>query len=519
MAHLYLDGNSLTIYQAYNAEKYNHILTLSRDAIKRISASRKLVERWLASNEVIYGVTTGFGEFATVKIPPEKIFELQINLIRSHSAGTGEPLPPNIVRLMMLLRANALAKGYSGVRRETVETLLHFFNLGLIPFVPSKGSVGSSGDLVQLAHLVLAMTGEGQFLVRGKVEKASNVLKRNRIHPLKLGAKEGLALVNGTQMMGAYAVHCVHEARMLSKVFDITGALSVEALRGTDTAFDERIQALRPYKGQRESARNIRILMRNSEIRKSHLVDDPRVQDAYSIRCMPQVHGAIRDTIDFVARQVEIEINSATDNPLIIPEDGIHLEGGNFHGEPLALALDYLGIALSEFANISERRIERMVNGQLSGLPKFLSKNGGLNSGMMIAQYTAASLVSENKVLAHPASVDSIPTSANQEDHNSMGSIAAQKCYEILENVWRVAAIELLVACQAVDFSREKSSGDYGNFMKCGIGTQAVYETVRRKIPHLHRDRILHKDIELALDLVKSGEVILAAEKYVGSLN
>ncbi|MGB9591827.1 MAG: histidine ammonia-lyase, partial [Candidatus Kryptoniota bacterium] len=440
-------------------------------------------------------------------------------LIRSHSAGTGEPLPSNIVRLMMLLRANALAKGYSGVRRETVETLLQLFNLGLVPFIPSKGSVGSSGDLVQLAHLVLAMTGEGQFIVKGKLAKASNVLRRNNIKLLELSAKEGLALVNGTQMMGAYAVHCVYEAKLLSKIFDITGAMSVEALRGTDTAFDERIQKLRPYSGQRESARNVRMLMRNSEIRKSHLRNDPRVQDAYSIRCMPQVHGAIRDTIDFVRHQVEIEINSATDNPLIIPEDEIHLEGGNFHGEPLALALDYLGIALSEFASISERRIERMVNGQLSGLPKFLSENGGLNSGMMIAQYTAASLVSENKVFAHPASVDSIPTSANQEDHNSMGSIAAQKCYQILENVWRVAAIELLVACQAVDFSRKQTPEYSGNVMKCGVGTQAVYEAVRKKIPHLNRDRVLHKDIELTLELIKSGEIILAAEKAVGSLS
>jgi Histidine ammonia-lyase len=286
MARLYLDGNSLTIEKAYSAEKYNHTLVLSREAIKRMSASRNLVKKWLSSNEVIYGVTTGFGEFATVKIPPAKIFELQTNLIRSHSAGTGEPLPPHIVRLMMLLRANALAKGYSGVRKETVETLLQLFNRKLIPFIPSKGSVGSSGDLVQLAHLVLAMTGEGQFLVSGKPVKAFNVLRRNNIKPLQLSAKEGLALVNGTQMMGAYAVHCVYEAKLLSKIFDITGALSVEALRGTDIPFDERIQKLRPYQGQKESARNVRKLMRNSEIRKSHLKNDPRVQDAYSIRCM-----------------------------------------------------------------------------------------------------------------------------------------------------------------------------------------------------------------------------------------
>ncbi|MCL4538491.1 MAG: histidine ammonia-lyase [Bacteroidetes bacterium] len=514
---LTIDGSSLTIESAYLAEKARVRLSLSPAAVRNMERSRRQVEKWLAGDEVIYGVTTGFGEFATVKIPHEKIKELQANLIRSHSAGTGDPLPPDIVRLIILLRANALAKGFSGIRPLVVRQLLKIFNLNLVPFIPAKGSVGSSGDLVQLAHLVLALMGEGSFVVDGRLVPAAGMLKRHGLSPVSLTAKEGLALVNGTQMMGAFAVHCTYEAAQMAKIFDITGALSVEALRGTDVAFDERIHKLRPYAGQQTAARNVRRLLKGSEIRKSHLHDDPRVQDAYSLRCMPQVHGAVRDTIGFCERQVNIEINSATDNPLIFPKDGVHLEGGNFHGEPLALAMDYLAIGLSEYANISERRIERMVNGQLSGLPKFLSEDGGLNSGMMIAQYTAASLVSENKVLAHPASVDSIPTSANQEDHNSMGSVAAQKCYQVVENVWRVAAIELLVSCQAIDFSRK--IGGNGKLLSAGKGTEAVYRLVRDNISHLGKDRILHSDIEKALGLLKSGLVISTAEKSAGRLD
>ena len=516
MSELLVDGENLTIESAYLAEKNKSRVRLSRTARRRMLESRKLVETWLEGDEAIYGVTTGFGEFATVKIPHDKIRDLQVNLIRSHSAGTGSPLGPEIVRLIILLRANAIAKGFSGARPDVVEKLLEIFNAGLIPFIPSKGSVGSSGDLVQLAHLVLALIGEGSFIIDGKMVPAAEILKTNGIEPLRLTAKEGLALVNGTQMMGAFAVHCVYESVQLSKIFDVTGALSVEALRGTDVAFDDRIHKLRPYRGQIASARNVRRILKGSEIRQSHLHNDSRVQDAYSLRCMPQVHGAVRDTIEFCRKQVNVELNSATDNPLIIAADGTHLEGGNFHGEPLALVCDFLAIGLSEFANIAERRVERMVNGQLSGLPKFLCEDGGLNSGMMIAQYTAASLVSENKVLAHPASVDSIPTSANQEDHNSMGSIAAQKCYQVLENVWRVAAIELLVGCQAVDFSRKLSGNNHE--LKCGRGTEKVYQLVRRHIPHLESDRVLHKDIEQSLALLKSGALIDTIEKEIGEL-
>ncbi|MFN3134985.1 MAG: histidine ammonia-lyase [Candidatus Kryptonium sp.] len=516
-----VDGETLTPEKVYNVAVNFAPVKLSQNAISKMRKSRQLVERWIQKNETIYGVTTGFGDFATVRIEKDKIEKLQQNLICSHSAGAGEPLPPEVVRAMMLLRANALAKGYSGVRVETVEMLLNFLNNHITPIIPSQGSVGSSGDLVQLAHLALAMMGEGDVWVGKDIEpsnlkrmKSAIALKKFGFKPLKLSAKEGLALINGTQMMTAYACLIVKQAKELCKIADIAASLSIEALKGTDKAFDERIHKLRPYPGQQKVARNILRMMKNSEIRLSHLYDDPRVQDAYSLRCVPQIHGASRDAIDYVYNIVSIEINSATDNPLIFPEDEIHLEGGNFHGQPIALAMDFIAIALSEIANVSERRIERLVNAQLSGLPKFLTTQGGLNSGLMIAQYTAASLVSENKVLSHPASVDSIPTSANQEDHNSMGSIAAQKAYRVLKNVQTVLAIEIMCAVQGIDFARVDSKT--GKLMKCGVGTQAAYEFVRGKIKHLDEDRILHDDILKALEIVKSGEIIKVVEKAIG---
>lgn len=514
-----IDGETLTPEKVFDVAVNFAPVKLSPDAISKIQKSRKLVESWVEKNETIYGVTTGFGDFATVKIEKDEIEKLQQNLIFSHSAGAGEPLPPEVVRAMMLLRANALAKGYSGVRVETVNMLIDLLNHHITPIIPSQGSVGSSGDLVQLAHLVLAMMGKGDVWIGADVKnlkkvKAYTALKKFGLKPIKLSAKEGLALINGTQMMTAYACLIVKQAKDLCKIADIAASLSIEALKGTDRAFDERIHKLRPYQGQQKVARNILRMMRNSEIRLSHLYDDPRVQDAYSLRCVPQIHGASRDAIDYVYNIVSIEINSATDNPLIFPEDGVHLEGGNFHGQPIALAMDFIAIALSELANVSERRIERLVNSQLSGLPKFLTVQGGLNSGLMIAQYTAASLVSENKVLSHPASVDSIPTSANQEDHNSMGSISAQKAYRILKNVQTVIAIEIMCAAQGIDFA--KVDPKTGKIMKCGVGSQAAYEFIRRKIKHLDEDRILHDDIIKALEIVKTGEIIKAVEDAIG---
>ncbi|KAB2922180.1 MAG: histidine ammonia-lyase [Bacteroidetes bacterium] len=511
MSSLSLSGSSLTIPALYAAANDPAaVIALAPSAVKAMKRSRRLVEEWLERDEVIYGVTTGFGEFANVRIPFDKIELLQSNLIKSHAAGAGDPLPPDVVRAMMVLRVNALAKGFSGIRPETVQFIVRFFNAGFVPVVPSKGSVGSSGDLVQLAHLVLTMMGYGQVTDRtGKLLSSRAALKRARLAPLRLTAKEGLALINGTQMMTAYAALIIHEGLQLMKTADIACALSVEALKGTDTAFDERIHRLRPYPGQLASARNLRRLMKGSEIRESHRHNDDRVQDAYSLRCAPQVHGASRDALTYVADKVTVEINSANDNPLIFPDEKEHLEGGNFHGQPMALAMDFAGIALAELANISERRTERMVNGALSRLPRFLTKNGGLNSGLMIAQYTAASLVSENKVLAHPASVDSIPTSANQEDHNSMGSIAAQKCRRILRNAQTVLAIELMTAAQGVDFHAP---------LRCGTGTGAAYRAVRAVVPFLDHDRILHDDIRAVNRIVRSGGVLRTVERAAGRL-
>ncbi len=518
-----LDGSQLTIPEVFNLANKTARAKLNSTAKQKILRARKLVDGWTNTGEVVYGVTTGFGEFANVLINAEDIEQLQENLIFSHAAGAGDPLPEEVVRAMMALRVNALAKGFSGIRLSTVELLIEMLNRDIIPVIPSQGSVGASGDLVQLAHLVLAMMGKGKInpkgngkSIRDKFIDSSVVLRKNGLRPIHLTAKEGLALINGTQMMTAYAALAVHQAKLLAKIADIAASISVEALRGSDTAFDERIHRLRPYKGQLAVAKNMRRLMYGSELRESHRHNDTRVQDAYSMRCIPQVHGASRDAIDYVYDKVSIEINSANDNPLIFPEDGIHLEGGNFHGQPIALAMDFLAIALSELANISERRIERLVNGSLSGLPRFLTPDGGLNSGLMIAQYTAASLVSENKVLAHPASVDSIPTSANQEDHNSMGSISAQKAWRVLKNAQTVLAIELLCACQGMDFARILEDK---RPLKAGAGTEVAYQFVRKRIKHLDRDRVLYNDIQKTLRLVLDGSILPVVEKKTGKLD
>jgi len=516
-----LDGNQLTIPEVFDLSNQTASAKLSSMAKRNIKRARKLVEQWTHDGQIVYGVTTGFGEFANVHVKTEDIEQLQENLIFSHAAGAGDPLPEEVVRAMMALRVNALAKGFSGIQLSTVELLIEMLNRNVIPVIPSQGSVGASGDLVQLAHLVLAMMGKGEIFQKNNGKKykfidSRTALRNHGLRPVRLTAKEGLALINGTQMMTAYAALAVYQSKILAKTADIAASMSVEALRGSDTAFDERIHRLRPYKGQLAAAKNMRRLMRGSELRESHRRNDTRVQDAYSIRCIPQVHGASRDAIDYVYDNVAIEINSANDNPLIFPEDGIHLEGGNFHGQPMALAMDFLAIALSELANISERRIERLVNGSLSGLPRFLTSNGGLNSGLMIAQYTAASLVSENKVLAHPASVDSIPTSANQEDHNSMGSISAQKAWRVLKNTQTVLAIEILCASQGMDFARILNAGKPH---RAGAGTEAAYQFIRRHIQHLHRDRVLYHDIQRALKIVLGGSLLPEVEKRIGTLD
>lgn len=513
---LKIDGRSLTLDQIEFFINENPVVSLTAESKNKVNKARALIDKWVETDKVIYGVTTGFGEFANVKISHEKLEKLQENLIVSHSTGVGENLPPLIVKIMMLLRVNALARGHSGIKLSTLDLLISMINNNIIPVIPSQGSVGSSGDLAPLSHLVLAMIGKGKVqLVKNindenagntKIVSASSAFKKFKLNRVKLAAKEGLALINGTQMMTAFASYICVNARKLVKLADTSAALSHEALRATDKAYDKRLHELRPFAGQLNAAENMLKLISGSEIRKSHMENDPRVQDSYSTRCIPQIHGASRDAVDYVCSRVEIELNSVNDNPLIFPEQGDHLEGGNFHGQPMALAMDFMAIALSELASVSERRIERLVNGSLSMLPRFLTKEGGLNSGLMISQYTAAALVSENKVLSHPASVDSIPTSANQEDHNSMGSISSRKCYQILNNVQTVIAIEFMTAAQGVEFLKP---------LKCGKGTDAAYKTIRKSVPPLNNDRVLHTDIQKVLGLVKGGQLLKEVEKAV----
>lgn len=503
-----IDGSNLTIENSVRVVKDDKKIVLKPSAAKKINASRKLVDEWIEKDEVIYGITTGFGEFKDIKIPKSDRLKLQCNLILSHSAGVGSYIPDFIVRLMILFRINSLAKGYSGVRLELVDFLIKFFNSGIIPLIPSQGSVGSSGDLAPLSHLALALIGEGHCKYQGKVLSSKSALKKCGLKPIQLHSKEGLALINGTQMMSAYLCMAIYEARVLSKLADLSGSLSLEALRGTWKAFSENLHKVRPHKGQGQSAANLRKILKGSKIMASHK-DCDKVQDAYSLRCMPQVHGAVKDTIDYCSLVLEIEINSVTDNPLIFPETREHLEGGNFHGEPIALVSDFLTIAISELGNISERRTARLVDGSISGLPRFLTDKGGLNSGLMIAQYTAAALASENKVLSHPASVDSIPTSANQEDHNSMGSIASRKCFSAVNNVKKIITIEFLCAVQGIDFLRPLQSGK---------GGEAAYKFIRKNSSHIDEDVIIENEITNMSSIIFDPEFLEYVEKHTGTL-
>ncbi len=505
-----ITGNNLTVENSVRIVITNQSISLSRSSVNKINSSRRLVEKWIANDEIIYGITTGFGEFKDVKISKKDLDALQKNLLLSHSAGVGKYIPDYIVRLMMLFRINSLALGYSGVRLELINHLIKIFNSGIIPLVPSQGSVGSSGDLAPLAHLSLAVIGEGYCKIDNEITESGTALKRKKIAPLPLTAKEGLAMINGTQMMSAYLCKSVYDAEYLSRAADISGSLSLDALRGTDKAFSERLHKVRPHKGQMSSAKNLRKLLQGSEIMKSHK-DCGKVQDAYSLRCMPQVHGAVKDTINYCRKILQIEINSVTDNPLIFPESGEHIAGGNFHGEPLALAGDFLAIAISELGNISERRTARLLDGNLSGLPRFLVDPGkaGLNSGLMISQYTAAALVSENKVLCHPASVDSIPTSANQEDHNSMGSVSTRKCYDVINNAKKIIAIEFLCATQGIDFLRP---------LKSGKGCEEAYIYIRKKVKHLSEDVITGDLILKMTELIFNEKFLESVENKTGKL-
>ncbi|MBS1518217.1 MAG: histidine ammonia-lyase [Bacteroidetes bacterium] len=504
-----IDGNNLTVENSADIVLNGMKISLHNDSEKRINASRELVEEWIKKDEVIYGVTTGFGEFKDINISQKDLKILQRNLILSHSAGVGKFVPDLIAKLMLLFRINSLAKGNSGVRMELIRTLISIFNSDIIPLIPSRGSVGSSGDLSPLSHLALLVIGEGNCKLNGKITGCRTALKKFNIKPLELHAKEGLALINGTQMMSAYLCKSVYDAEYLSRLADIAGSMSLEALRGTNKAFSEKIQSVRPHPGQKKSASNLRRLLKGSEIMKSHK-NCGKVQDAYSLRCMPQVHGAVKDTISHCRKVLEIEINSATDNPLLFPGSGEHIEGGNFHGEPLAFIADFLAIAVSELGNISERRTARLLDGNLSGLPRFLISEGGLNSGLMISQYTAASLVSENKVLCHPASVDSIPTSANQEDHNSMGAFSAIKCFDVVNNVKNIISIEFLCSSQGIDFLRP---------LKSGAGTEAAYSYIRKYSGHVNKDTVTGDLILSMSGIIYNKEFMKEVEKHSGKLN
>lgn len=504
---LIIDGESLRLEDIIKVAVEKESIALSSISKEKVEVSREYVNKIIENNEVVYGVTTGFGKFCNVNISSQDTRDLQVNLIRSHSAGVGEYLSEDAVRAMMLLRANALAKGYSGIRYSTLQTLIDMLNKGVIPRVPSQGSLGASGDLVPLAHMVLVMIGEGEALYKGRVMPGKEAMQLAGIMPVTLEAKEGLALINGTQAMTAIGSLALAEAINLSRIADISAALTFEALNGVIDAFDENVNLVRPHKGQIECARNMRKLLEGSQF-VTHQ-GNPKVQDAYTLRCIPQVHGAVRDALEHIKEIVEIEMNSATDNPLIFPESDVVISGGNFHGEPIAINMDYMGIAVSELASIAERRIERLVNPSLNeGLPAFLVDNGGLNSGLMIAQYTAASLVSENKTLATPASVDSIPSSANQEDHVSMGTIAARKARRIVENTRNVLAIELLCAAQAIDLRLKENKE-----REIGKGTKIIWETIREYVPVLTEDKILNNDIKKLSWLIINRKLVTEIEQ------
>ena len=503
---LLLDGSRLTLEKLDELLGHPLHVELSDSVWSRMQASCSTVQKLCAGDKAAYGINTGFGHLCNTRIPSDQLERLQTNLIESHAVGVGDPVPPELVRWMILFKLHALSFGVSGISRTTVECLIKLLNADILPVVPSQGSLGASGDLAPLAHMVLPLIGRGYVRVDGVQESAADALKRFGIETVTLGPKEGLAFINGTQMMAAYAAACVVRARRLAKHADVFATLSLESIKGSARPFDARMHALRPHPGALASAGNVRNMMAGSEILESH-ADCDRVQDPYSLRCVPAVHGASRDSIEHVAGITEREINSVTDNPLLI--DGEVFSGGLFHGQPLALGLDYLAIALAELASISERRIYLLLGG-MEGLPVSLMKDTGLNSGFMLPQYTAAALVSENKGLCMPSSVDSIPTSLGQEDHVSMGARSAVKCMEVLVNAETVLAIEQLCAAQALDFRAP---------LLPGVGLRAAHREIRKHIDHTEADHLYGKDIQTSLSLLRSQDVVRAVEREIGALN
>ena len=493
----------LSLEQFISVVRQRQKVGLSAAAGARIGQARAVIERIVGGEQAIYGVNTGFGKFENVQVGPDQLAQLQYNLIVSHAIGVGENLSAEVVRGMMLLRAQSLALGHSGVRLEVVELLLALLNAGAHPVIPAQGSVGASGDLAPLAHLALALIGLGEIEYGGRVQPAAEVLSSLNLSPVVLQAKEGLALINGTQFMGSHLALALHDAQTLLATANLAAASTVEARYGSHRPFGADVVGLRPHAGALAVAAELRAHLRDSEIAPSHLVGDGKVQDPYSLRAVPQVHGATADALAHARRVLDIEFASVTDNPLIFPETGEVVSGGNFHGQPLAITIDALKVAVAELASISERRIEQLLNPALSGLPAFLAAQGGLNSGYMIAQYTAAALVSENKVLAHPASVDTIPTSANQEDHVSMGAHGARQLRQIVEHAQTVISIELMCAAQALDFQT----------LRAGRGVQAAYERLRASVPTLEKDRYYRPDLFKIRELVVSGELLAVARR------
>jgi len=498
---LLLDGETLSLEEIRDVARGGVYVELAPEALARVERARALVDRVAAGEAAAYGINTGFGTLAEVRIDRKDLRTLQRNLLLSHAAGVGTPLPVPEARALLLLRCNVLAKGYSGIRPRTLQLALDMLNRGVIPVVPERGSVGASGDLAPLAHLALVLIGEGEAFVGTERLLGRAALARAGLEPVVLEAKEGLALVNGTQAMCAVGALALLRGEALTEVADLAGAMTLEGLLGSHRPFIPPIQAVRPHPGQTAVAEHLRALLRDSEIVVSH-ADCSKVQDPYSLRCMPQVHGAVRDGLSYGRRVLSIEVNSATDNPLVFPGEDLIVSGGNFHGQPVSLALDVLAIACTQLSAISERRVEQLVNPALSGLPPFLAKNSGLNSGFMIAQVTSAALVAESRVLSHPASVDSIPSSAGREDHVSMGMTAALKARQVVEFTRSCLAVEVLVAAQALDFRKP---------LRAGRGVAAAHAAVRQVVPSMEEDREIHRDIEAVSALIDSGELLAAA--------
>ncbi len=511
MKKILLDGKSLTISDVFkiaNAAKGEIIVEIDPAARPGMQASRNLIDEIVKSGKVVYGINTGFGALSSKKIEDKDLKELQYNLVRSHCTGVGRPFDKEISRAIMLLRANCLVSGFSGVSIEIVELLLEFLNNHITPVIPSKGSVGASGDLAPLSHIALALIGEGDVEFENKIIRANFAIEQIGKIPVELRAKDGLALINGTAVMAALGSIAIHRITNLVKTADIISALTLDAVRGSTTAFDKRISALKPFPSQMNVCDNFEKLLSNSEINQSHL-DCNKVQDPYSLRCIPQVHGAIRQTVNHATDILSIELNSVTDNPLVFVETGDVISGGNFHGEAIALAMDYLAMGVSELANICERRVEKMMNPVFSELPAFLVKEPGLNSGLMIAHVTTAALVSENKILCHPASVDSVPTSTDKEDHVSMGVTSGRKLLEVLVNTTHCLAIELLCNTQALEFLRP---------LKTSKPLEAAHKLVRQHVLPINKDRAFHKDIENLYELLRSNDVLNIVEKEIGPL-